>query len=98
MIKEQNIIKNDDEFDIPLNITDFLDVCKAYAKLGTYQVYIDQLAEDNETQIPINIIPNLITFFESISYNPYFGDAKFLAIETTTKLKTIMKNHNKTLN
>jgi hypothetical protein len=88
-----------DEFSIPLNVTDFLEVCKIYANLGAYQTYIDQLAEDKQAiGIPVSIIPNLIEFFDSISNNPYFGEAASSAKDTSNILKNILKNYNKRLN
>jgi hypothetical protein len=93
------MITENDEFDIPLNITDFIEVCKNYSNLGNYQTYIDQLAEDNEAKsVPINVIPGLIRFFDSISNNPYFGDARFASNKISKKLKLILNNYNKSLN
>jgi len=91
--------KKDDEFDIPLDISDFIDICKIYSKMGDYQYFIDELAETKQVEsVPVSVLPMMISFFEKLSQNPYFGDAATVSREFSNKLKKYLKQYNKTLN
>lgn len=72
----------DDEFSIPLDLSDIINICREYNKLGT------QIQNQVETILEIGVeesikngnvkresLPHIKYFLNKISDNAYFGDA-----------------------
>lgn len=80
------VLVEEDEFDIPLDISDILAICKEYQKVG-YQVQnqIDSILELGvEEAIATGAVKEsslifISDFLSKIIQNPYFGDATFQA-------------------
>jgi len=79
---------NEEEYSIPLDISDIINICREYNKLGW------QIQNQIETILDIGVaqaietryvkresLPHIKSFLRSIIDNPYFGDAVFQAKE-----------------
>lgn len=71
-----------EEFSIPLDISDILNICKEYNKLGiNIQNYIDVMLDCgvekaiNSGSVKKEYLVFIKDFLKSIENNPYFGDA-----------------------
>lgn len=72
----------EEEYSIPLDISDIIHICQEYNKLGwQVQTQMEHILEVGINEaIKNNIVkkeslPFIKNFLESISKNPYFGDA-----------------------
>lgn len=72
----------DEEFSIPLDISDIISICQEYHKLGwQIQSQVENILENGvEESIQKGIVkrtslPHIKGFLNSICNNPYFGDA-----------------------
>lgn len=79
---------NDEEFEIPIDLSDILTVCKEYNKLGMQMQYqVETLLEigvDESVRkgiVKVESLPHIKDFLNSICDNAYFGDAAFQANE-----------------
>lgn len=81
-VSETNSNDQDDEFSIPLDISDIITICREYNKLG-WQVQnqveniIDVGVEESirSGNVKKESLPHIKNFLISISKNAYFGDA-----------------------
>lgn len=71
---------------IPLNVSDILDVCKEYSKLGLLvqsqvETILDVGVEEaiESGAIKISSLPFIKDFFSQIEKNEFFGDASLIA-------------------
>lgn len=78
----------EETFSIPLNVSDILDVCKEYTKLGwkvqsqvesIMDIGIDEAIKSGT--VTVASLPHIKDFLQQISQNPYFGDACDQAID-----------------
>ncbi len=79
---------NDEEFEIPIDLSDILTVCKQYNKLGwKIQNQVECLLEIGVDEavrqgiVKVESLPHIKDFLNSICDNAYFGDAAFQANE-----------------
>ncbi len=75
-------VSENDEYNIPLDISDIISICREYNKLGwKIQNQIESIVENGvEESLKTGILtkeslPLIKSFLKSISRNPYFGDA-----------------------
>lgn len=78
----------DEEFEIPIDLSDILNVCKEYNKLGwKIQNQVENLLElgiDEAVKkgiVKVESLPHIKDFLNSICDNAYFGDAAYQANE-----------------
>lgn len=93
---------SNEEFSIPTDITDILQVCREYAKLGwNVQQQIETILEVGVEQAIIDgmvsatSLPHIKDFLSKIGENPYFGDAIDQADECIYLIETFERNHPK---
>lgn len=74
--------ENDEEYSIPLDISDIIVICKEFNKLGLQiqnQVeHILEIGVDESIKngyVKRESLPHIKSFLKSICQNPYFGDA-----------------------
>lgn len=86
--------EKEEEFSIPLDISDILNICQEYNQLGwKIQNQIQSIVEIGLEEsiklgyIKIESLPYIKHFLKSISNNPYFGDAVDQAHECIFKIK-----------
>ena len=84
----------EEEYSIPLDISDIINICREYNKLGwQIQNQIENILEFgveesiNKGFIKKEYIPHIKHFLKSISNNPYFGDAGYQADECIHYIK-----------
>jgi hypothetical protein len=82
------LLASAEEYSNPLNVSDIIEVCKQYSKLGfqiQYQIgLIMEFGIDeaiSSDAISIAALPHIKDFLLRISQNPYFGDACTQAID-----------------
>jgi hypothetical protein len=75
-------VSNDEEYSIPLDISDIISICREYNKLGwQIQNQVENILEVGvEESITSGIVkreslPHIKHFLQSICRNAYFGDA-----------------------
>lgn len=81
-VEKLEVLVENDEFDIPLDISDILAICKEYQKVG-YQIQnqIDSILELGvEEAITSGVVKEsslifISDFLHKIAANPYFGDS-----------------------
>jgi hypothetical protein len=95
----------DDEFSIPLDISDLLNICKEFNELNAatklqLENIIDNGIENSLKQglITYDGLPKIINFFSKIKENAYFGDAASQAEDFLSVMRALSKARNKTLN
>lgn len=72
----------DDEYDIPLDISDIINICREYNKLGwQIQNQVENILEAGVEEsiktghVKQQSLPHIKSFLKSICDNAYFGDA-----------------------
>ena len=96
-----NIDLNEEEYSIPLNISDIIEICKEYNKLGyNIQSQMDSILNIGIEQSIISGIlkkeslPHIKYFLTTIYDNSYFGDASFQAKECLFLIDLFFENNN----
>ena len=95
-----------DEYDIPLDISDILSICKEFNKLGwQIQTQMESILELGvEEAINTNFVKreslsHIKYFLDCISKNPYFGDAGDQAKDCIELINNYLsKNNGNSLN
>jgi hypothetical protein len=84
----QNLINENEEYDIPLDISDIINICREFNKLGwNIQSQIESMLElgvaesINNGIVNKQSLPHIKNFLNAICRNPYFGDAILQAEE-----------------
>ena len=84
----------DEEYSIPIDISDILSICREYNKLGwQIQNQIESILElgvaeaINKNIVKKESLPHIKSFLKSICKNAYFGDAVNQADECIFKIK-----------
>ena len=79
---------NDEEYSIPLDISDIINICKDFSNLGyNIQNQIDAILEVGIEEaiksgsVKQESLPKIRYFLQKIIDNPYFGDAAYQAKE-----------------
>jgi hypothetical protein len=74
--------EKDDEYSIPLDISDIINICREYNKLGWHiQTQIENILEVGVEEsiksgvVPRTSLPHIKNFLRAICRNAYFGDA-----------------------
>lgn len=74
--------ENDDEYSIPLDISDIITICREFNKLGSQiQNQVEQILEVGVDEsiksghVKRESLPHIKTFLRAIGQNAYFGDA-----------------------
>lgn len=100
------ISKDAEEFDIPLDISDLITICKEYNKLGwVLQKQIENILEYGLEEciktgtVKKESLPFIKEFFITINKNAYFGDAadqasNYMKIISIQDLIPVIKNLN----
>lgn len=90
----------EEEFSIPLDISDIINICKEYNKLGwQIQTQVENILENGvEESIKSGLVKkesliHIKSFLKSIGKNVYFGDAIFQAEECIYKINIFLENH-----
>jgi hypothetical protein len=72
----------DDEFNIPIDISDIITICREYNKLGwQIQQQVENILEVGVEEsvktgyVKKESLPHIKNFLRAVSQNPYFGDA-----------------------
>jgi len=95
--------KSDENYlDIPIDISDIINICKEYNKLGwQIQKQIEDITEMgideaiSNGSVKVIALPHIKDFLCSVSDNMYFGDAADQAKETIALIEIFeMKNPN----
>jgi hypothetical protein len=83
-----------EELDIPLDISDIIEICQEYNALGfQLQSNLQSILEDGvevsiaSGKINPKFVPFLIGFFDKVSKNVYLGDSAFQARQLVEGLK-----------
>ncbi len=104
LVETISTIENDEEYSIPLDISEIIDLCKEYSKLGNnIQMYMDIIFEFGVEQaiksgkINKQYIPYIKNFLKVIADNQYLGDAANQS-KDVLKLIDIYDNKNKVVN
>lgn len=78
--------EQDEEYNIPLDISDIISICREFNQLGwqiqnqvenILEVGIDESIKTGK--VKENSLPHIKKFLKAICRNPYFGDAKIQA-------------------
>lgn len=95
-----NSEESDDNFDSPIDISDILNVCKEYSKLGwQIQNQIECLNEFgieecvNSGKVNVSALPFIKNFLKTIADNPLFGDASEQSIECVSLIENYEATH-----
>lgn len=95
----------DDEYSIPLDISDIINICKEYNELGwTIQNQIENIIEYGVNEsiknnlIKIESLPHIKNFLIQITKNAYFGDAVSQAQECINIIENFEKQIEKISN
>lgn len=91
----------DEEFSIPLDISDILNICREYNKLGwQIQTQVENILEVGVEESIKNgtvrkeSLPHIKAFLRCITDNPYFGDAGSQALDCLKLIQIYEKNNN----
>jgi hypothetical protein len=91
---------NQDELDIPLDITDILSVCREYSMLGwQIQQQVENIVElgiqdaIDTRAVSISSLPHIRAFLKQVIANPYFGDAVAQAEKAVMLIDTYTDTH-----
>jgi hypothetical protein len=81
-VSETNSNDQDDEYSIPLDISDIISICREFNKLGwQIQNQVENILEVGVEEsirsgnVKRESLPHIKSFLESICKNAYFGDA-----------------------
>jgi hypothetical protein len=92
------LVKNE-EYDIPLDISDILAICKAYNQLSwRIQGQVESIIEIgvnesiNSGNITHQSLPYIMDFLKQITKNAYFGDSVAQAQECIELIKQYQEN------
>jgi hypothetical protein len=97
---KESIEDKEEEFSIPLDISDIINICREYNKLGwQIQNQVENILEVGvEESIKSGIVkkeslPHIKNFLQRICDNAYFGDAVAQADECIELIKTYEDKH-----
>src|SRR5271154_3302879 len=90
----------DDEYNIPIDISDIITVCREYNKLGWHiQQQVESILEVGiedsikSGYVKQEALPLIKNFLRSVSDNPYFGDAVSQAHDVIKLIQQYEKKH-----
>jgi hypothetical protein len=83
----------DEEYNNPLDISELLELCETYVKVGpSIRQQIKKMCENDANIISsdsLRALPFVKDFLKKIANNVYFGDAGLQAIDLLSKIKFI---------
>lgn len=89
-----------EEYEIPLDISDIINICKDFHDLGhLIQNQIENLIEFGIEDSIINnyvkkeSLPRIKYFLQKIGANPYFGDSRLQSIDLIEKIENYEEKH-----
>lgn len=92
--------ERDEEFSIPLDISDILNICREYNKLGwQIQTQVENILEVGVEEsikngnVKKESLPAIKAFLRCITDNPYFGDAGSQACDCLLLIKDYEERH-----
>jgi hypothetical protein len=92
--------ENDDEYSIPLDISDIITVCREFNKLGwQIQNQVEQILEVGVEEsiksghVKRESLPHIKSFLRTISKNAYFGDAVSQAHDCIKLIQAYEEKH-----
>lgn len=92
--------ENDDEYSIPLDISDIITVCREFNKLGwQIQNQVEQILEVGVEEsiksghVKRESLPHIKSFLKTISKNAYFGDAVSQAHDCIKLIQAYEEKH-----
>jgi len=90
----------EEEFSIPLDIFDIINICREYNKLGfQIQQQVENILEVGveksikEGFVKRESLPHIKSFLQAVSENPYFGDAVSQAYDCINLIKEYQETH-----
>lgn len=96
----QTTSDQDDNIDIPIDISDIINICKEYSKLGwQIQKQVEEITEMGIEEaiatgkVKISSLPYIKDFLCSVSDNMYFGDAADQAKECIALIEYFEANN-----
>lgn len=100
LIESKTSNTKDDEFSIPIDISDIISICREYNKLGwQIQQQVENIVEVGVEEsiksgyVKKEALPLIKDFLRSVCNNPYFGDATIQAQECLFMIDTYIENH-----
>lgn len=97
---KKNEINEEETFDLPLDISDIISVCREYSKLGwTVQNQIECIMEIgiqeavNSGAVSIPSLPHIKNFLQQIQQNGYFGEASTQAQDCVQMIELFETQH-----
>lgn len=100
-LKLANVIDvNEEEYSIPLDISDIINICREYSKLGwQIQSQIEFILDFGVKKsieigyVKVESLPHIKNFFCSIINNSYFGDACYQSSELIEEINCIIEKN-----
>ena len=93
-VQTNTLPKEEEFFSIPLDISDIINICREYNKLGwQIQTQIENILEVGVEEsiragnVKKESLPHIKAFLKCINQNPYFGDAGTQALDCLNLLK-----------
>lgn len=94
-------LNTDEEFSIPLDISDIIYICQEYNKLGwQIQHQMENILEYgveesiNKGTVKKEVLYQMKCFLQAICKNPYFGDATSQAKDCITMIEVYERKNN----
>lgn len=105
-LKESELSKSlidescEEEYSIPLDISDIINICREYNKLGwQIQNQVENILEAGIEEsiksgiVKLESLPHIKNFLQRIMENAYFGDATFQAEECIAIIEAYESEH-----
>jgi hypothetical protein len=92
--------EQDEEYNIPIDISDIIQICREYNKLGwQIQQQVENILEVGVEEsiktgyVKKEALPLIKNFLRQVSSNPYFGDAVSQAFDCIKLIQKYEKEH-----
>lgn len=93
-------LETDEEYNIPIDISDIIQICREYNKLGWHiQQQVETILEVGIEEsiktgyVKKEALPLIKDFLRQVSNNPYFGDAVSQADDCITLIQKYERDH-----
>jgi len=100
LIDTKNSNDQDEEFNIPIDISDIISICREYNKLGwQIQQQVENILEVGMEEsiktgyVKKEALPLIKNFLRQLSNNPYFGDAVSQAHDVIKLIQKYEQEH-----
>ena len=100
LITTENSNTQDEEYNIPIDISDIISICREYNKLGwQIQQQVENILEVGIEEsirtgyVKKEALPLIKNFLRQVSNNPYFGDAVSQAHDVIMLIQKYEKEH-----